>query len=95
MPGTLTPAQPLQTVAGQKYTITFFQASAFSGPKDEAPAFVDILWNGNIVLTIRPGFSNYEYISLDVVGAGNDVLAFHGGAAPAWTFIDDVAVFQI
>ena len=95
MPGTLTPAQPLQTVAGQNYTITFFQASAFSGVYDEIPAFIDIRWNGNVVLTVRPGFSNYEYISLNVVGAGNDVLAFHGGAAPAWTFIDDIAVYQI
>ncbi|KAF8798617.1 hypothetical protein BYT27DRAFT_7228349 [Phlegmacium glaucopus] len=93
--GTLTPAQPLATVAGQSYTITFFQASAFSGPSFEAPAFVDILWNGEIVSTIHPGFSNYEYFSFNVVGAGNDVLAFHGGVAPAWTFIDDIAVFQI
>ena len=92
--GTLTPAQPLQTVAGQSYTITFFQASAFSGP-DEAPAFINILWNGVVVSTIRPGFSNYEYFSLDVVGAGDDVLAFNGGAAPAWTFIDDIGVYWI
>lgn len=95
LPGTLTPAQPLRTVAGQKYTITFFQASAFSGPDGEAPAFIDILWNGDVVSTLRPGFSNYEYNSFDVVGAGDDVLAFHGGAAPAWTFIDDIAVYQI
>jgi hypothetical protein len=47
------------------------------------------------VSTLRPGFSNYEYNSFDVVGAGDDVLAFHGGAAPAWTFIDDIAVYQI
>lgn len=92
--GTLTPAQPLQTVAGQKYTIVFFQASAFSGP-DEASAFINVLWNGIVVSTIRPGFSNYEYCSLDVVGAGDDVLAFNGGAAPAWTFIDDVGVYRI
>jgi hypothetical protein len=93
-PGTLTPAQPLQTVADQKYTITFFQASAFSGRISEEPAFIQILWNDEVVSTIRPGYSNYEYFSFDVVGAGNDVLAFHGGAAPAWSFIDDVAVFQ-
>ena len=95
MSGTLTPAQPLQTVAGQNYAITFFQASAFSGPTDESPAFVDILWNGDVVSTIRPGFSNYEFVCINVVGAGDDVLAFHGGAAPAWTFIDDIGVYQI
>ena len=95
LPGTLTPAQPLQTVSGQNYVITFFQSSAFSGPDDEARAFVDILWNGKVVSTINPGFSYYEPFYFNVVGTGNDVLAFHGGAAPAWTFIDDIGVYQM
>lgn len=95
MPGTLTPAKPLETVAGQAYTITFFQASAFSGPEGEAPAIIEILWNGDVVSTIKPGFSDYKFYSFNVVGAGYDVLAFHGGAAPAWIFIDDIAVYQI
>jgi hypothetical protein len=51
------------------------------------------------VTTVRPspGFSNYGYFSVDVVGVGDDELAFHGGVAPAsgWTFIDDIAVFEI
>ena len=93
--GTLAPAKPLQTIAGKKYRITFFQASAFSGFYSEGNAFIDIFWNGDVVLTIRPGFSNYEYNSVDVVGVGDDTLAFHGGAAPAWTFIDDICVFEI
>ncbi|KAF8805644.1 hypothetical protein BYT27DRAFT_7258024 [Phlegmacium glaucopus] len=91
--GTLTPSQPLQTVAGKTYTIAFFQASAFSGPSGEAAAFVDILWNGVIVTTITPGFTNWEFFSFNVVAAGNDVLAFHGGVAPAWSFLDDIAVY--
>jgi hypothetical protein len=95
LPGTLTPAQPLETVAGQNYAITFFQASAFSGFNGEASAFIDIVWNGKIVTTIKPGFSNYEFYSVNVVGIGNDVLAFHGGDAPAWTFIDDIAVYAM
>jgi hypothetical protein len=95
LPGTLTPAQPLQTVAGENYAITFWQASAFSGFKAEASAFIDILWNGDVVSTIKPGYSNYEFYSVDVIGTGNDVLAFHGGDAPAWTFIDDIAVYLI
>ena len=73
----------------------FFQASAFSGPDDEALASMDILWNGNVVGSIHPGFSEYEHFSFDVVGDGDDVLAFHGGAAPAWIFIDDIAVYQM
>lgn len=95
LPGTLTPAKPLETVAGQEYTIGFFQASAFSGPKGEASAIIEVLWNEDVVSTIKPGFSNYKYYSVNVVGVGNDVLAIRGGNAPAWSFIDDIAVFQI
>ncbi|KIM37622.1 hypothetical protein M413DRAFT_20272 [Hebeloma cylindrosporum] len=93
--GTLTPAAPLATVAGKHYTISFFHASAFSGPTLEAGAFVDVLWNGNIVTTIAPGFQNWQLYQFSVVGAGKDLLAFHGGKAPAWSFIDDVTVFEI
>ena len=95
LPGMLTPSQYFCTVAGQQYTIGFFQASAFSGPSSEASAFIDILWNGAVVSTIYPGYANWEYFSFNVVGAGDDVLAFYGGKAPAWSFIDDVTVFQL
>ncbi|EDQ99415.1 uncharacterized protein LACBIDRAFT_295987 [Laccaria bicolor S238N-H82] len=93
LPGTLTPASPLKTVAGQHYTITFFHASVYSGRTLEAAAFVQILWNGNIVSTITPGYSAWTFYSFDVVAKGNDVLAFHGGRAPAWSFLDDICVF--
>ncbi len=92
--GTLTPVKPLQTLVGKKYVVGFFQASTFSGPTLEVNAFVDVLWNGEIVTTIRPGFSDWAYYSVEVVGRGNDVLAFHGGTAPAWSFIDDITVFE-
>jgi hypothetical protein len=95
LPGTLTPAAPLATQAGKHYTITFFQASSYSGPFYEANAFIDILWNGNIVATIRPGYQNWSFYQFNVVAAGKDVLAFHGGMAPSWSFIDDIAVFII
>ncbi|KJA22232.1 hypothetical protein HYPSUDRAFT_41120 [Hypholoma sublateritium FD-334 SS-4] len=94
LPGTLTIAKPLTTIAGNTYSINFFQASAFSGPTLEANAFVDILWNNKIVATITPGFENYVFYQFTVTAVGNDVLAFHGGAAPAWSFIDDISVFQ-
>ncbi len=92
--GTLTPAAPLATSAGKTYIIGFFQASAFSPPAEEEPAFIDVQWNGATVQTIRPGFSNWESFQVQVTAIGNDVLSFHGGAAPAWTFIDDVTVFE-
>lgn len=93
--GTLTPAQPLKTVAGGKYTITFFHASVYSGQASEAAAFVDVLWNGNVVTTIRPGYSPWTYYEFQVTAKGNDVLAFHGGKAPAWSFLDDIYVFAL
>jgi hypothetical protein len=91
--GTLQPSYTLDTVPGRIYLITFFHSSAFSDAASEANAFVDVVWNGEIVETIRPGFSNWQYFEFKVVAAGNDKLAFHGGAAPAWSFIDDVFAF--
>jgi len=93
--GTLTPVAPLATVAGKQYIITFFHYSGYSPPSDEQDAFVDIMWNGNVVATITPGYSPWTYYSFNVTGAGKDVLAFHGGKAPAWSFLDDVHVFRI
>ncbi|KAJ3576806.1 hypothetical protein NP233_g183 [Leucocoprinus birnbaumii] len=92
--GTIAPTYTLDTVPGATYLITFFHSSAFNGDADaEANAFVDVLWNGKVAETIRPGFSDWKYFELRVVATGNDKLAFHGGAAPAWSFIDDVFVF--
>jgi len=93
--GTLTPAAPLDTVAGNDYLISFFQQSSFSGATGEAPAFLHILWNGVVVDTITPGYSTWSYYEFTVTAAGNDVLAFDGGSAPAWTFIDDVNVWAL
>lgn len=93
--GTLAPAKPLATVAGKTYVITFFHASVYSGQSSEKDAFVDVLWNGAIVSTIKPGYSAWKYYEYTVTARGNDTLAFHGGKAPAWSFIDDVYVFQM
>jgi hypothetical protein len=93
--GTLTAGAPLTTVHGKHYSIGFFHASSFGSPTDEAAAFVDVMWNGATVATIRPGFSDWKFFQFSVTGAGRDVLSFHGGAAPAWSFIDDIAVFHI
>jgi hypothetical protein len=92
--GTLTPVQPLNTKPGNVYTITFFHASVYSGQVDEADAFVDVMWNGAIVSTIRPGYSQWTYYDFLVTAIGNDVLAFHGGLSPAWSWVDDIYVFE-
>ncbi|KAF7760329.1 hypothetical protein Agabi119p4_11005 [Agaricus bisporus var. burnettii] len=92
LPGTLKPSYTLDTMPGKTYLITFFHSSAFNAPS-ETNAFVDVMWNGQIVETIRPGISDWKYFEFKVVAVGNDELAFHGGRAPAWSFIDDVFVF--
>ncbi|KIJ28262.1 hypothetical protein M422DRAFT_270497 [Sphaerobolus stellatus SS14] len=93
--GTLTPAKPLETIAGKNYTIALFSSSAYSGSSLEANAFWSVLWNGHVVQIVNPGFSDYTFYSFNVQAIGNDVLALHGGSAPAWTFVDDIGVFQI
>ncbi|KAF8054343.1 hypothetical protein FPV67DRAFT_1131368 [Lyophyllum atratum] len=93
--GTLMPRAPLMTVAGKRYTITFFQSSLYAGSEAEKDAFIDVLWNGAIVKTIRPGFQPFTFYELTVTARGSDRLAFHGGKAPAWSFIDDVNVFAL
>ncbi|KAJ6534234.1 hypothetical protein B0H19DRAFT_1185596 [Mycena capillaripes] len=91
-PGTLTPAQPLQTIDGASYVVQCFMNSAFSGPADEAAAKVDILWNG-VRIGRTTGYMLYTFVQAQAVGTGSDVLSFVGGAAPAWTFIDDCKVY--
>ncbi|KAF8232616.1 hypothetical protein L208DRAFT_1423082 [Tricholoma matsutake] len=94
-PGTLTPVGALNTTSGNVYTITFFHASAYSGEVGEANAFLDVMWNGEIVSTIRPGYSQWTYYEFPVTAKGSDVVAFRGGLPPAWSWIDDIYVFEI
>ncbi|KAJ7146872.1 hypothetical protein C8R44DRAFT_864590 [Mycena epipterygia] len=91
--GTLTPAAPLKTKAGTGYVIQAFMVSTFSGEAREGPAKVDILWNGVRVGGIS-GYMPWTLVQVAVTGTGNDTLSFIGGAAPAWTFIDDVYVYE-
>lgn len=92
-PGTLAVRYPLDSVPGKQYVITFFQDSSWSGPTSEAAAFVNVLWNGNAVLSLSGYTATWQYNQVTVTAQGNDILAFYGGAAPAWTFIDDVYIF--
>ncbi|KAF8989953.1 hypothetical protein BDQ17DRAFT_1372527 [Cyathus striatus] len=94
LPGTLAAAKALQTVPGKQYQISFFESSSFSGPVMEANAFFQVLWNNQVVLASKVGFTNWELFSVTVTAKGNDLLAFHGGSAPAWTFLDDITVFE-
>ncbi|KAJ7103874.1 hypothetical protein C8R44DRAFT_887375 [Mycena epipterygia] len=78
--GTLTPAAPLQTKAGTGYVIQAFLSSTFSGEELEAPAPVEILWNG-VVVGVVHGFMPYTLVQVAVTGTSTDVLSCVGGAA--------------
>jgi hypothetical protein len=93
--GTITPAKPLDTVAGKTYEISFFQQSSFAGSALEAPAFFTVLWNGQVVQTVNVGFTDWKFFSFQVTAKGNDIFAITGGAAPAWSFFDDINIFQL
>ncbi|KAF7315691.1 hypothetical protein MIND_00084700 [Mycena indigotica] len=94
--GTLTPAKPLATDKGANYVVQVFFISSFSSQALEGPAKVDILWNGKRVGGTSGFVGSYTFSQSDtVVGTGKDVLSFVGGAAPAWTFVDDVKVFKV
>jgi hypothetical protein len=91
--GTLAPAAPIQTEAGQTYTLQFFHSSFYSGPQAEASASLEIVWNGQTIDTIHPGFSQWTPHQYNVVAQGNDVLQFIGSPAPAYVFLDDISLF--
>ncbi|KAF7304180.1 hypothetical protein MIND_00650100 [Mycena indigotica] len=94
--GVLTPARRLCTQPGAKYIIQNFFISSFSGSALEAHAKVDVLWNGKRVGGTSGFVQDYTFFQSDiVVGTGSDALSFVGGAAPAWTFLDDVKVFKV
>jgi hypothetical protein len=92
--GKLTPAQPLQTDKGANYVVQCFVWSGFASPGVEAAAKVDILWNGERVGGSSGYTEEYTFVQAPVVATGSDKLAFVGGAAPAWTFIDDCKVYK-
>ncbi|KAF8641400.1 hypothetical protein AX16_010019 [Volvariella volvacea WC 439] len=95
LPGTLTYAHPIHTKPGRRYTIGFFHDSTYSGRNYERDAFVEVWWNREVVGRIQEGYSPWKYWEFEVVAAGEDELAFHGGKAPAWSFVDEVNVFLI
>ncbi|KAK2464922.1 hypothetical protein APHAL10511_002998 [Amanita phalloides] len=95
LPGTLSPRRTLYTDAGHTYQIAFFHSSTFSGAKMESDAFVQVMWNKEVVGTVRPGYQAWTFYSFVVTAVGGDQLAFRGGRAPAWSFLDDIFVLKV
>ncbi|TFK64474.1 hypothetical protein BDN72DRAFT_846577 [Pluteus cervinus] len=91
--GTITPTNPLNTVAGKQYVIAFFQSSSYSGPDYETNSLVEVIWNGVTVFSVAPGYETWTLYTVTVTAQGNDVIEFTGGHAPSWDFLDDIYVF--
>jgi len=58
-------------------------------------AFVEVIWNDKVVLTLSPGWQQWTYYAVTVTAKGDDKLEFRGGKYPAYSFIDDVNVFAV
>ncbi|KAK1233101.1 hypothetical protein PQX77_003741 [Marasmius sp. AFHP31] len=94
LPGTLTYAHRIRTKKGGEYKIQFFTQSTYSGKQREKDAFVCVVWNGQTIKTLHTGYAPWAYHEVTARGTGNDELAFCGGKAPAFTFIDNIYVFR-
>lgn len=78
-PGTLTVAQPLNTVAGTAYTLQGFFFTGFNDASQEVNASLDVNWNGNTIATVQNIGSSWTLQQFQVTAKGNDILSFHGG----------------
>ncbi|TFK18432.1 hypothetical protein FA15DRAFT_729878 [Coprinopsis marcescibilis] len=92
--GTLMAKGTLATIPGFQYRVTLYHSRDLTSPEQAAGERVDVIWNGVCVLAVRSGFSQWAPYRVVVTAVGLDTLAFYGGAAPAWSFIDDVSIIE-
>ncbi|KAI8803374.1 hypothetical protein BJ742DRAFT_503250 [Cladochytrium replicatum] len=96
LPGTLSTRTITGTQPGKQYVVRFWTDSTFSGAVDEIGAWIQVVWNGDLVeRPIVMDFQPWVMRSVVVSANGQDVLGFVGGKAPAWVFVDDVEVIPI
>ncbi|KAJ7589536.1 hypothetical protein C8J56DRAFT_1076194 [Mycena floridula] len=93
--GSFTPVKPLVTEAGKDYVLQFFHNSNFNTEEQEQNSKLDVLWNGEIVKSLRVGSSPWAVYQVQVTAIGNDKLEFIGGSYPAYDFVDDVSLFRV
>ncbi|KAF7308869.1 hypothetical protein MKEN_01087100 [Mycena kentingensis (nom. inval.)] len=95
-PGLLRPAAAIAGLkSGRSYVLGFFYSSAYSGKDLEKNAFVSVWWGGAFVGNVTPGYTDWTYTEFRVVAGKNNTLAFIGGQAPAYSFVDDVSLFAL
>ncbi|KAF5353002.1 hypothetical protein D9757_014961 [Collybiopsis confluens] len=76
--GTLEPDAVLRTQAGATYMLQFYHSSLYAGEAAEASASMQIIWNGEIVATLSPGFQDWTREQFTVLAQGVDALQFTG-----------------
>ncbi|KAJ3054640.1 hypothetical protein HK097_001248 [Rhizophlyctis rosea] len=89
-PGTISPKNKLNTIAGKTYKLSFWQQSTFWGPFLQRRAFFKVYWNGELIKTENVGYQSWKQFSYSVVAKGQDTFTIEGGRAGALSFIDDV-----
>ncbi|TFK61851.1 hypothetical protein BDN72DRAFT_827999 [Pluteus cervinus] len=94
-PGTLQSKHAIQTIPGKSYVVSFFVDNTFSGAQFEVDAWHEVMWNGVAAQTWQAGYHDWKHYQTTVVGTGNDIFGIHGGKAPAYSFIDEIYIFQL
>jgi hypothetical protein len=96
--GVLTPvAQPLNTVAGQTYVVTFFHKALIANADGTFSTGLSVLWNGEVVFSVPSPVadSNWKYYQAQVTAVGSDVIGFQDDrqSAGGGSDLDDVFLF--
>ncbi|KAF9266586.1 hypothetical protein L218DRAFT_996750 [Marasmius fiardii PR-910] len=89
-----TQTRNITTIKGRSYALGFFHSSTQKNPANAAGASVNVTWNGVVIESIS-GAQNWTFHGQTLTATGNDTLAFHGGRAPAFDFIDDVFLYLL
>ncbi|KAF8654305.1 hypothetical protein AX16_003533 [Volvariella volvacea WC 439] len=93
LPGKVETRNALATESGRSYKISFFHRSDRGTEQEQTDTWVDVLWNDQAVLSIRPRYQSWAHYEVVVQAQGGDRLAFRGGQAPAWSILDDAGVW--
>jgi hypothetical protein len=93
-------SQPLTTVAGQSYTLSFYTSNGGSiASGQNVPSELDVYWGGNLVVGLNPvpgAAPAYTMYTATVTATGTlSNLEFLGRQDPSWIALDDVSVTAV
>lgn len=97
VPSTLTYTQPLKTVAGKTYILSFFY-TLNNTPVIQAGILFSVSWNSvNVLNVTQPAVTetlNFLNGQVQVTATGTDTLIFQNGPIdPHQFFLDDISLF--